>query len=120
MNRGNLIVVLLALMAAWPSPLPAASGEMPVPASKSRDKGKYFLVDFVRAGDVVSATHKRVGKGFNTYTKTETNCANMQMREMGFSDESAEAIIPAPTRWFEPEAGTIKSDVAKFVCKQAG
>ncbi len=117
MNMGIGRVLMLVLLAVWTTSLLAA--ELPVPASKSRDKGKYFLIEVVRDGDVVSATYKRVGKGFNTYTKTETNCASMQMREMGFSDESAEAIIPAPTRWFEPESGTIKRDVAKFVCEQA-
>ena len=119
MKRRPARAMLLVSLAVFVTPILALS-ETPIPSSKSRDKGKYFLLDLVRDGDIVSATHKRLGKGFNTYTKTETNCASMEMREIGFNDVSAEAIVPAPSRWFAPEAGTIKSDVAKFVCEQAG
>jgi hypothetical protein len=100
-------------------PVIAASAETPIPSTRSGDRGKYFLVESTRSGDIVSATHKRVGSGFTGFTKTETNCATMQMREIGYSDVSAEAIQPSPTRWFDTKPGTIKNDLAKFVCKEA-
>ena len=36
-----------------------------------------------RDGDIVTALHKRVGVSYIGYTKTETNCKTMKMRELG-------------------------------------
>jgi hypothetical protein len=96
----------------------AATAEIPIPRSVPGDKGKYFLLEVQKNGDVVTALHKRVGVDSVGYTKTETNCATMQMRELGYSEESPAAIKENPTKWFELVPGSSKSDLANFVCKQ--
>lgn len=96
----------------------AATAELPIPRSVPGDKGKYFLLEMQKNGDVVTALHKRVGVDSVGYTKTETNCATMQMRELGYSEESPAAIKENPTKWFELVPGSSKSDLANFVCKQ--
>lgn len=96
----------------------AANGEVIIPRSKAGDKGKYFLIEQTKNGQIVSALHKRVGIDSVGYTRTETNCKTMKMREIGYSDESALAIIRNPTDWFDLVPGSSKSDLAKFVCKK--
>lgn len=81
------------------------------------DKGKYFLLEMKRNGDVVSALHKRIGVDSVGYTKTETNCRTMLMREIGYSEDSPARIKSDPTKWFELVPGSSKSDLARFVCK---
>ena len=88
-----------------------------IPRSMPGDKGRYYLLTSSKAGDVVTAIHKRIGLDSVGYTKTETNCATMRMREMGYSKESAEAISNQPTDWFELVPGASKADLADFVCR---
>uniref|UniRef100_UPI0040577D0F hypothetical protein n=1 Tax=Candidatus Electronema sp. TaxID=2698783 RepID=UPI0040577D0F len=95
----------------------AATAEIQIPRSVPGDKGKYFLLEMQKNGDIVTALHKRVGVDSVGYTKTETNCATMQMRELGYSEESPTAIKENPTKWFDLEPGSSKSDLANFVCK---
>ena len=95
-----------------------AQSEVPIPRSIEGDKGKYFLIESKRNGDVVSALHKRVGVDSVGYTRTETNCKTMQMREIGYSEDSPSKIEPKPTKWFDLVAGSSKSDLANFVCKR--
>jgi hypothetical protein len=52
------------------------------------------------------------------YTRTETNCKTVRMRELGYSEESPEKIRLKPTKWFELVPGSSKSDLAHFVCKR--
>lgn len=89
-----------------------------IPRSVSGDKGQYYLVDFKRTGNIVTATHKRVGVYDTYYTKTETNCSTMKMREIGGSDISAKSIKASPTKWFDLVHGSSKSDLANFICKK--
>lgn len=81
------------------------------------DKGKYFLLEKRKNGVIVRALHKRVGVDSIGYTLTETNCATMQMRELGYSEESPSAIKANPTKWFALVLGSSKSDLANFVCR---
>lgn len=93
------------------------AAETVIPRSVAGDKGKYYLLDSKKKGNIVIAIHKRVGIDSVGYTKTETNCASMQMRELGYSEESVAAIKESPTKWFDLVEGSSKSDVANFVCR---
>jgi len=95
-----------------------AQNEVLIPRSAAGDKGKYFLIESKRNGDVVNALHKRVGVDSVGYTRTETNCKTMQMREIGYSEESPSKIESKPTKWFDLVAGSSKNDLANFVCKR--
>lgn len=59
----------------------AAQQETPIPRSMA-DKGKYFLLEKKKTGNIVRALHKRVGVDSIGYTRTETNCTTMKMREL--------------------------------------
>lgn len=95
----------------------AAPAEILIPRSTAGDKGRYFLLESKKSGNIVRALHKRVGVDSVGYTRTETNCKAMQMRELGYSEESPAAIKEKPTEWFGLVPGSSKSDLAKFVCK---
>lgn len=82
------------------------------------DKGKYYLLESKRVGNIVKALHKRVGVDAIGYTRTETNCKTMLMREMGYSEEGRDKITTEPTKWFTLVEGSNKSDLAKFVCRR--
>jgi hypothetical protein len=83
------------------------------------DKGKYYLLEAKRTGDIVKAVHKRVGPdGVVGYTRTEVNCKSMLMREIGYSEDSVAKITVRPTEWFELVPGSSKSDLANSVCKR--
>ncbi len=92
--------------------------EILIPRSMPGDKGQYYLLERSRNGDIVSATHKRVGVDSVAFTKTETNCSTMQMREIGYSETSVAAIESQPTDWFDLVSGSSKADLAAFICKQ--
>jgi len=91
--------------------------EIAIPRSVPGDKGRYFLLERSKTGSIVRALSKRVGVDSVGYTLTETNCSNMLMRELGYSEVSPAAIKRQPTKWFELVPGSSKSDLAKFVCK---
>ena len=95
-----------------------AYAETLIPRSVAGDKGKYYLIESKRSGNVVTAIHKRIGVYDTYYTKTETNCSTMKMREIGGSDVSVNAIKVSPTKWFDLVPGSSKSDLANFVCKK--
>jgi hypothetical protein len=63
-------------------------------------------LDKDKSGNIVSALHKRVGVDSVKYTKIETNCTTMQMRVIGYSEESPDVIKENPTKWFELVAGS--------------
>ena len=92
--------------------------DVPIPRSVTGDKGQYYLLEAKRTGDIVRAVHKRVGVDSIGYTRTETNCKKMLMREIGYSEESVAKINRSPTKWFELVPGSSKSDIAGFVCKR--
>ncbi len=111
------LVVTVLLLAAVPAHA-AGTAEIPIPRSMAGDKGKYFLLRSEKIGTVVRTLHKRVGVDATGYTEAETDCASMKMRELGYSEESPEAIRKAPGRWFELVPGSSKSDLANFVCRR--
>lgn len=108
-------VLLLVCSVAAPA---YAQQETPIPRSVAGDKGKYYFLEAKRTGDVVKALHKRVGVESIGYSRTETNCTTMLMREIGYSEESPAKIQENPTKWFELVPGSSKSDLANFVCKR--
>jgi len=116
MKRSAQILTGAALLSAALSPI-AAQSEVPIPRSVKGDKGKYFLLEKTRTGNIVRALHKRVGVYAVGYTITETNCKTMLMREIGYSEVSPSAIKRKPTKWFELVPGSSKSDLASFVCR---
>ena len=95
----------------------AAADEILIPRSMPGDKGRYFLLNKTKSGNIVTALHKRVGVDSVGYTITETNCSTRKMREMGYGEESPSAIRMSPTGWFDLVPGSSKSDLAAFVCK---
>jgi hypothetical protein len=111
----NFVAAVLSIFIAVPV---YSQQEQPIPRSVSGDKGKYFLIESSRNGDVMKALHKRVGVDSVGYTRTEINCKTMQMREMGYSEDSIAAIKASPTNWFALVSGSSKSDLANFVCKR--
>ena len=94
-----------------------AQNETPIPRSAPGDKGKYFLLESKKMGDVVQALHKRVGVDSTDFTRTETNCATRKTREIGTAEGSAQKIKVNPTKWFDLVPGSSKGDLAQFVCK---
>ena len=89
-----------------------------IPRSASGDKGKYYLIKQTKSGDIISAVHKRVGVDSIGYTSTKTNCKTGKMQEIGYSEVSAQAIKPDPTKWFDLVKGSSKYDLYQFVCKK--
>jgi hypothetical protein len=81
------------------------------------DKGKYYLIESKKTGDIVQALHKRVGVDSVGFTRTETNCTTHQMRELGYGEDSPNNIQARTTKWFDLVLGSSKSDLANFVCK---
>lgn len=114
MNTIKTIALLTCLFMS--NQLNAAYTETLIPRSIAGDKGKYFLLDKKKNGDIIRALHKRVGLDSVGFTLTETNCRTMQMRELGYSEKSPAAIKVNPTNWFKLTPGSSKSDLANFVC----
>lgn len=81
------------------------------------DKGKYYLLSKSRKGHVVKTLHKRVGVDGVGWTRVETNCKTMRMRELGYTDEAPEKMKTERTKWFSLVDGSSKSDLARFVCR---
>ncbi len=98
-------------------PLTVQAKEVEIPRSMP-DKGRYYLLESSRSGNIISAVHKRVGPSGVGYTKTETNCALAKMREIGYSEEGSEKIKSNPSQWFDLVQGSSKYDLFRFVCKK--
>ncbi|GAA5018040.1 hypothetical protein GCM10023206_31270 [Acinetobacter puyangensis] len=94
-----------------------AFADQQIPRSVSGDKGKYYLIKQTKSGDIVSTLHKRVGVDSIGYTSLQINCKTGQMKEIGYSEVSPQAIKPNPTKWFDLVRGSSKYDLYKFVCK---
>ena len=86
-----------------------------LPRSMPGDKGRYYLVESKKTGNVIQALHKRVGVDSTVFTRTETNCKTRKMRELGIGD-SPENIKPSATDWFDLVPSSSKSDLAHFIC----
>lgn len=89
-----------------------------IPRSVQGDKGKYYLIEKKKQGDIIITLHKRIGVETTDYTRLETNCKTMKMREIGTGEGSIKAIKINPTKWFDLVEGSSKSDLAHFVCKK--
>lgn len=111
-----LLITTSALAISYTNTL-AAQVETQIPRSVAGDKGKYYLLQIKKDGKIIRAVHKRVGPDSVGYTKTETNCSTMQMREIGYSEISVNTIKDNPTKWFDLVPGSSKNDLANFVCK---
>lgn len=92
--------------------------EIEIPRSVPGDSARYYLLEAARDGDIVQALHKRVGPTVTGYTRTEINCATLEHRDLGYSEESPQAIRPydLPPDWSALIDGSSKGDVVKFVC----
>lgn len=97
--------------------LTASPTEIIIPRSALGDKGKYFLLEKKKIGNIYQVLHKRVGVDSIGYSLTEINCETMQMRELGYSETSVKDIQKKPTKWFDLISGSSKSDLVNFVCK---
>lgn len=111
------IVASFAVSASLTLPA-SAQQETPIPRSVAGDKGKYYLLEAKRTGDIIGALHKRVGVDSVGYTRTETNCKTMLIRDIGYSEVSPAQIKENPSKWYELVPGSSKSDLANFVCKR--
>jgi hypothetical protein len=119
MSSGLLAATIVFVMYSVTGATPAyAQQESPIPRSNAGDKGKYYLLEAKRTGNVVTALHKRVGVDSVGYTRTETNCTTMLMRELGYSEGTPGKLKENPTKWFDLVPGSSKSDLANFVCKR--
>jgi hypothetical protein len=100
--------------------LPASAREpegVLIPRSMT-DKGRYYLLAKSQKDGIITAVHKRVGVDSVVWTRTQTDCATMLMREMGNTEEGRDKIPRDPTKWFELVKGSSKSDLARFLCKR--
>ena len=118
MSSALLKTIIACIVYFVAAPLAYAQKETPIPRSVDGDKGKYYLLETKKVGDIVKTLHKRVGVDSVGYTKTETNCKTMLVRVIGYSEESPVDIKENPTKWFELVPGSSKSDLANFVCKR--
>lgn len=96
----------------------AIAKEVLIPRSTSGDKGQYYLIESKKTGNTISVLHKRIGVYATDFTRTETNCKTMKMREIDTGEGSASAIQVRPTKWFDLVEGSSKSDLAHFLCKK--
>lgn len=81
------------------------------------DKGKYYLLESSKHGNIVKTLHKRVGVSEVGFTSMEIDCARMKIREIGYGEESISNIKSNPTDWYDLVEGSSKYDVVNFVIK---
>ena len=113
----NSILRAFALASFFAASLGYAQSETLIPRSMPGDKGRYYLLESKRTGNIVRAVHKRVGVDSVSFTRTETNCKTRQMRELGSGENVVQNIKGNATGWFELVPGSSKSDLAHFVCE---
>lgn len=109
-----------------PTPPPVASiapvvskldeGEF-IPRSIPGDKGRYYLMESRKVGDIITSLHKRIGVDSTGWTRTEINCKKWKVRDIGYSEDGPQAIKPNPTKWYDLVEGSSKSDLVNFVCR---
>ena len=86
------------------------------------DKGRYFLVEKIISGPNIKTLHKRIGVDSVGYTSLEINCKTKQYKELGYSEESADAAKRQnyiSSKWVDLVSGSSKSDLVTFICKKA-
>lgn len=88
-----------------------------IPRSVGGDKGQYYLLDKKKSGAIVETLHKRIGVDSIGYTRMKINCETAQVQEIGYSETSADDIVPNPTNWYDLVANSSKYDLYTFVCK---
>jgi hypothetical protein len=110
------LLILAHTLIAQPCMVNAAPQEVLIPRSMPGDKGRYYLLEMTASGGNIRALHKRIGIDSVGFTRTETNCRTMQMREWGYSERSPADIKSVPTKWFDLVPGSSKSDLANFIC----
>ena len=71
------------------------TNEVLIPRSVEGDKGKYYLLEMNKNGDVIYALTKRVGVDTVGFTETETNCSTQKMREIGYGEDTISNIKKA-------------------------
>jgi len=77
----------------------AAQSEIVIPRSMVGDKGKYYLLESKKKGNIVRALHKRVGVDSVGYSTTEINCSTMLVRNLNYSEVSPTAIGGIKSKW---------------------
>ncbi len=107
------IIVALALAASN-----ANAAEVEIPRSAAGDKGRYYLLEAKKDGDIIKTLHKRVGVDSVGYTRCEINCKSNKIRDIGYSEEGPDKINANPTKWYDLVEGSSKSDMVHFVCKR--
>lgn len=96
-----------------------SKNEVLIPRSVEGDKGKYYLLEMKKEGDIIYALTKRVGVDSIGFTETETNCSTQKMREIGYGEDDVNNIKKADSsEWFNLQAGSSKSDLANFICNK--
>ena len=111
----SLLALILSVTA-----LSAYAGEVEIPRSMP-EKGRYFLLEAKKEGNVVKALHKRVGPSGVGFTRTESNCATGQIRDIGYGDDSIANLKQYPAKmqnWYNLVNGSSKSDLFNFVCRK--
>lgn len=88
-----------------------------IPRSVDGDKGQYYLLDQKKSGAIIETLHKRIGVDSIGYTRMKINCETAQVQEIGYSETSADDIVPNPTNWYDLVANSSKYDLYTFVCK---
>lgn len=95
------------------------TNEVLIPRSVEGDKGKYYLLEMKKEGDVIYALTKRVGVDTVGFTETETNCATQKMREIGYGEDTVNNMKKTDSsEWFDLQSGSSKSDLANFICSK--
>ena len=105
---------LLALLSACS----IAGAAINIPRSNKADAATYQLLETRRDGDNVVALYKRSRGGQVLLRHAEVDCKTGRMRDLGEGEASLARIKTPPTAWFDPVAGSARSDVARFVCKK--
>jgi hypothetical protein len=84
------------------------------------DKGTYTLMTAQQtAQGTIVAVGKREGPSGTGWTRTESNCQAGQMREIGYTEKSANSIpTDYQSRWFDLVQGSSKSDLFNYLCRR--
>jgi hypothetical protein len=115
-SRFKFRFLVIGFTALFATSISNAQKETLIPRSMPGDKGRYYLMESKKTGNVIQALHKRVGVDSIVFVRTETNCKTRRMRELGVSESSPENIKQNATDWFELVPGSSKSDIARLIC----
>ena len=121
MQRHPLLSLLACsfLSAVSASQVVAQPQETPIPRSSADDRAKYFLLETKKGAATVKTVHKRVSLNGIEYTRAEIDCKTRQVRELGYSAESAAKIQDSPSDWIDIIPGSSKGDLARVVCRSS-